>query len=369
MRLSRREFLATGAMLASCESAPRTTPSTAVGALDQLLLAHAEVLPERAGAGANHYPMAAEALAAMGHEGAIEESWRRGAANYGGELRRIGSLADAADAFGAYERLGDLLDYFRGALQSESWRSVVGRWVVRLAPGLAGAAFHGVIRTGHAVRAMRVQDTAARRGELAMGLAYWAARYTELPTTTNGHDGPRSLLQTLQGLQHPWLDDRQDVDFFAVLDRMTQRDAPIAPPMVLAPKDVSPAAELDSIVHAAAAAVLEMLVLEQQRLWLMHTVTGSAAVGLLLPEVDDAGARALVGYARQAVIAFHVAYGAPFTARAHLRPSPPTWPDLIERAAASRSVHTIKLIEALSRFDVAGDPLCRTVAVQWLEWV
>lgn len=354
-------------MLTSCQT---TIGTSAPGELDLLLLAHAEALPERAGAGANHYPMAAEALVAMGHAAAIEESWRRGAANYGGSLPRVGPVSDVTEALGKYERFGDLLDHFRGALERESWRSIVAHWAVRLAPGLAGAAFHGVIRTGHAVRSMRVRATKARANELAVGLAYWAARYTELPTLTTGSAGSVDLLQTLEELRHPWRNDREDVDFFAVLDRLTRRDAPIAPRVVLATPDAPPAAaQLDALVRAAAAAVLEMLVLEQNRLWLMHTVTAPAAIGLLLPEIDEAGARTLVAYARQAVIAFHIAYGAPFTARAHVRPSPPAWPELIQRAAASRSVHTIKLIEALSRFDVAGDPLCRTVAVQWLEWV
>jgi hypothetical protein len=42
----------------------------------------------------------------------------------------------------------------------------------------------------------------------------------------------------------------------------------------------------------------------------------------------------------------------------------------VQRAVASRSVHTIKLVEALQRYDSGnGDALLRTVAVQWLEWV
>ena len=35
----------------------------------------------------------------------------------------------------------------------------------------------------------------------------------------------------------------------------------------------------------------------------------------------------------------------------------------------SRSVHGAKLIEALWRFDRDGDPLWRSVAVHWFEWV
>jgi hypothetical protein len=108
-----------------------------------------------------------------------------------------------------------------------------------------------------------------------------------------------------------------------------------------------------------------MLILERYRIWVLHTVTGPAAVGLLLTQLNQADARKLVEYARQAVVAMFAAYGAPFRTRAHLRTSPPEWPDLIQSAADSGSVHTIKLIEALNRSKSNNDTLCRTVAVQW----
>jgi hypothetical protein len=51
-----------------------------------------------------------------------------------------------------------------------------------------------------------------------------------------------------------------------------------------------------------------------------------------------------------------------------VRASPPAWPELVRRAAESRSVHTVKLLEALGRCDRGEDPLRRSVAAQWLEW-
>jgi hypothetical protein len=84
--------------------------------------------------------------------------------------------------------------------------------------------------------------------------------------------------------------------------------------------------------------------------------------------VDDAGARALVAHVHRAVIALVAAYGAPHVPREHVRAAPGAWPELADRAAASGSVHTIKLVEALARSDRDGDPLYRSTAVQWLEW-
>ncbi|MEQ1891865.1 MAG: questin oxidase family protein [Planctomycetota bacterium] len=364
MELDRRRLLvAGGACLTSCAARARHT-TDAPETLDLLLEAHADVLPERAGAGANHYPMAAEALVTLGHAQAIEPDWIRGAAGYAGEERH-GSARLERDALGDYGRFADWRAHFRDELARGPWQALVAEQAPRLAPGLSGAAFHGLIRTAHAVRALRERDTPARRGELANGLAYWAARYAELPTNPALVDRPDELERTLTRLTHPWIDDDADVDFSAVDERLAR--AALAPPVEL---DDDPATELDALVHAAASAFLEMLVQERQRIWLLHTVTGPAAAGLLLPEVDSDGARLLVAHARQAVVALQSAFGAPYTPGAHLRASPPAWPELVQRAVASRSVHSIKLVEALRRQAGADpDPLWRTVAVQWLEWV
>lgn len=367
MKLDRRQFLATGGIcLASCGSGaplPATRRSTR---LDSLLGAYPELLPEAVGAGANHYPMAAEALEAMGYEERIDDAWRAGSAGYVGELPRVAAIERAEDALGSYERFGDWLDHFRTALARAPWRAVVAEWAPRLAPGISGALFHGAIRSAHAARALRRSESEARMGELAVGLAYWAARYTELPVDDRLQDDERDLRATLTRLAHPWLDEDEDVDFDAVMERLTRQ--PLAPPVALAARASSPEAELDLLVREAASAFLEMLVLERQRLWMLHTVTGPASVELLLPEVDRDGARVLVAYARQAVVAMVAAYGAPYTPDAHVRADPGEWSTLTRSAAESGSVHTIKLIEALARFDRADDPLFRSVAAQWLEW-
>lgn len=365
MELDRRRLLvAGGACLSSCTTGAHRTRSEEPDPLDRLLEAHANALPEREGAGANHYPMAAEALAALGHADAIEPAWSRGAAGYAGEQRRH-PRAPGSEALGDYGRFADWRAHFQQELARGPWQALVADQAALLAPGLSGAAFHGLIRTAHAVRALRERDTPARRDELANGLAYWAARHAVLPTNPALVDRPAELERTLTALSHPWLADDAEVDFFAVDERLAR--TPLAPPVELGD---DPAAELDALVRTAATAFLEMLVQERQRIWLLHTVTGPAAAGLLLPEVDAHTARLLVAHARQTVVALQSAFGAPFTPRAHLRAAPPAWPELVQRAVTSRSVHSIKLVEALHRHDAGGnDPLLRSVAVQWLEWV
>lgn len=58
----------------------------------------------------------------------------------------------------------------------------------RLAAGLCGAATHGVIRVGQAVRSLAVDQSPQRLCELAEGLAYLAATYGELPTAARISD-------------------------------------------------------------------------------------------------------------------------------------------------------------------------------------
>ena len=208
MSLDRRQVLVAGggALVASCAHGVR--PSGAPS-LDALLAAHAHVLPEAAGAGANHYPMAAEALEALGHPECIAEAWRAGAAGYAAPARRAGAVAEGAVALGDYGRYGDWLEHFRAELAREPWRAVLARWVPILAPGVSAAIFHGVIRTAHATRALRRRETPARLDELAVALAYWAARYAELPVAPGGPE----LGATLATLDHPWLDELADVPF------------------------------------------------------------------------------------------------------------------------------------------------------------
>jgi len=366
MTVDRRALIVgAGCSLVGCSSTGgnRPKPEPEPEALDRLLLAHAEALPERPGAGANHYPMAAEALCALGQAGTIAPDWTSGAAGYAGDPALTGRRP-GTDGLGDPVRFGDWREHFRAALERDAWQAVVAEWAPRLAPGLAGGAFHGLIRTGHATRALRERDTPARRGELANGLAYWAARYTLLPIDTHLERLPRDPARALLELPYPARDDLTDVDFFAVDVRLTQM--PLAPPAELAE---DPAGELDALVQASATAFLEWLVEERHRLWLLHTVTGPAAAGLILPELERDGARLLVAHARQATLALHNAFGAPFQPRAHLRPAPPDWSELVTHAAASRSVHTVKLLEVLRRHDTGSDPLPRSVAVHWLEWV
>ena len=81
-------------------------------------------------------------------------------------------------------RVGDWIVFFRRELAERPWKAVLAEWTARFSPGVVAAAFHGAIRTAHAVRSLEVVESPARVRELAEGLGYWAATYNALPEST-----------------------------------------------------------------------------------------------------------------------------------------------------------------------------------------
>ena len=157
--------------------------SSAAGTLDEAYERLHATGPEFDGWLSNHGPMAAEAMVRHGHADRVHpwldgymrrlEEFPRGAGPIGSSWR---------DALGDPRRIADWTAYFRREVTGQPWRQVLGTWWPRLLPGVAAAATHGVIRVGHATRAL-LQDgaDADHLTELAHGLADWAARWQPVP--------------------------------------------------------------------------------------------------------------------------------------------------------------------------------------------
>ncbi|MFF5141965.1 hypothetical protein ACFY6U_19905 [Streptomyces sp. NPDC013157] len=150
----------------------------------------------------NHAPMAAEALAHMGYAdevpGWVEGHLRSHTFHDVPERRFTLDPADEADwrqALGEFGRVADWTGLFERELAEGEWTDVLARWWPRLLPGMSGVLTHGVIRTAHAVRAVVTAgpDHRMQLAELAQGLGYWAARYSEggvvVPEHPAGDDG------------------------------------------------------------------------------------------------------------------------------------------------------------------------------------
>ena len=148
--------------------------------LDEALARLGGFGPEFGGGLSNHGPMVVEALVRLGRPDAV--------AGWVDALRRPSRGSRRADRPSARARRhGDgrgLGAAVRRRARRAPWDEVVRTWVPRLAPGLMAAATHGWLRTAHAVRAPACRETPERLAELARGLAYWAARYQDVPGPT-----------------------------------------------------------------------------------------------------------------------------------------------------------------------------------------
>jgi Questin oxidase-like len=139
--------------------------------------------PEFGGWLSNHGPMAAEAMVRHGHADEVHrwlDGYMRRLEEFPRGTGQIG--ADWQEALGDPRRIADWTMYFRREVTGRPWREALGTWWLRLLPGVVAAATHGVIRVGHAVRALTEDgDDADHLTELAHGLAYWAARWQPVP--------------------------------------------------------------------------------------------------------------------------------------------------------------------------------------------
>nr|WP_318546619.1 questin oxidase family protein [Mycobacterium lepraemurium] len=118
---------------------------------------------------ANHGPMAAEALSALGfgdHVAAWVEDYKRGVAHHDPPEPRF--RLDPSDehswreALGRFERAGDWEELFARELADRPWREVLSTWWPRLLPGLMAGLTHGLIRTAHTVRCMAATECPER---------------------------------------------------------------------------------------------------------------------------------------------------------------------------------------------------------------
>ena len=148
--------------------------------LDEALARLAAFGPEFGGGLSNHGPMVVEALVRLGRSDAVPGWVDRYVARLEDAVAPTGDTPE----LGVLATVGDWERQFAAELAEAPWIEVVRTWVPRLAPGLMAAATHGWLRTAHAVRALRVVESPERLAELARGLAYWAARYQDVPGPT-----------------------------------------------------------------------------------------------------------------------------------------------------------------------------------------
>jgi hypothetical protein len=357
--------------------------SATAGTLDEAYERLHVTGPEFDGYLSNHGPMAAEAMVRGGH-GDLVGSW------LDGYMRRLEDFprgispigAGWQDALGDARRVADWTALFSHQVGEQPWRQVLNEWWPRLLPGVAAAATHGVIRVGHAVRALLADgDDDGHLAELAHGLAYWAARWQSVPAGPAGAavaaaasraraSTPRQALQAV-----PRIADQSG----GVGDRLARlADLPAWPPALAA---FGVPAEPDQI-RALLAGLVDAATLRYlfyghgNAIMLVHSATAPSAVLRALPALDTAVWAPSLAAAWAASSALTAVYAPAEPAPREQLPEPSAGPsrdqaaNTFARAVGHGNEHVIKFADtAVEVFARTGDPDAIAAAIRAAELI
>ena len=312
----------------------------------------------------NHGPMAAEALAALGHAG-LAPSW---ADRY---RRRLGTLPPASapvtattwrEALGAEGRLADWIAFFSRQLAVSPWPDVLQEWLRRLVPAIVTAGRHGLIRTAHAVRALEGASTPLRIEELGVALAYWASHYRELagvPRLRGDLDFRRAVEgvpRLMRGDERPGMP-RKFIYAVSGREELLQAiDAAAEPASV--PDALSALTEAGARQYLANRSRFPLVFL--------HSVTAPAALRLLLPYMSPETQRTALAYFWQSEAAIIAAYGEDSDDASGTVESGVTWDRVVEHSIEDDDPHSIKFVESCFReFRARPSPVYLAAALDW----
>ncbi len=297
--------------------------------------------PEFEGGLANHQSMALVALAEMG---ASAEQLRAFAASYDRRLEPLRpaqaavAYVDIDRAVGEPRAMRGMIDAFTAEIGARGRDAVLREMLPKLMPGVGTLAFHGVIRTAYAVR--RDEDP----GELAHGLAYWAAHASPLrplPSATGTEQDAAALVRAAIAK------DELRVDRAGMIDRAMRRAA--ANPGF---DDAVAALAIDDGTLARLADAALQLFLGTGDFTALHGVTGTHAVRVLLPWIDDP-ATAVRWHWQSLVAAALVVRDAKLAAPDD--GDAPPWPALLAAACDSKDDHDVKLVDSCHQESAARD--------------
>jgi hypothetical protein len=279
---------------------------------------------------ASHLPMALTALARLGADEARREGFAR---VYAARLHAAPPRAPWPPGDAWQGRFGDpqawpaYRSLFDEWLDDEGAPVVLAQVLPALLRGVGAAAFHGPIRAAYAV-------VAGHSHELGNALAYWACRWFALGPAPHG------------GVA------RDPADLLAGLKTAKPRAALIAERMALAANDPA-LAPVMAALRIDRDATLEQLARLAARLYaqtrnftVLHLVTSSHALRVLVPWLDDDDVAEALGHYWLAYAAGYVASGLARGADATPAGVAMPWGAIVAQAIASDDDHVIKLVDS-----------------------
>lgn len=308
--------------------------------LDRALARIAQLSPEYGSGLSDHAPMVVEALDRLGRPDAIAPYLERTVP------KRRTLREETASALTAF---AEELAQAEALIASEGAAEATRRYALRFGPGLAGAAFHGLLRVAHALEGLSRRDSAERRHELARALAYATLRAEPLPAPANDVElrTPAPLHEVLVGLtpSEAALVPRAGLISTALADRAVQHPTlAIEAARIALPDDVHAAGE--ALRAEAFALFTASEYLPRATFTLLHAVTGMDAAARVAARLPPPDARALLAHAAHALAAVRIAFVGRFP---HPLPrhAERSFTGEVARAVSSLDDHAIKLAAAL----------------------
>jgi len=292
----------------------------------------------------NHASMAIEALAVLG----LPDEIASFVSAYEPRLVRASPIGQSLSAQERTDALGKASLYprwqatFRDLLDAASPREVLASWLPVLAPGCLAAAFHGVLMTTHALRALEAGVNSVRMEELVRGLAYWAATYQSLPGAPEHAAGGEPLGALLDAVPVGSGPSGGAID--SGVDRRTRNNVAFAA-LVSRPR----ALESDPVASLASAGARALLSHPDVPVVFVHAVTGPVAFRTLSRWVDAALMPRAIDYLWQAVAGLLTTFTRTSLMEVKGEGPVPDRQRLVEAALTTRDEHAIKVVEAALR--------------------
>jgi hypothetical protein len=305
--------------------------------LHKLLNANLQLPPEYQDQLTSHLPMALHSLHSLGASPQrMQRFYAVYARRFQGQSQPFAApesplaVADWRQLRGQSDAYPTLLAYFNGLVARNGTDTALRLALPDLMPGVAAAAFHGVIRTAHAVEA-------AHAGELAAALAYWAWRWQPLANPPIScpliefNSWAKLLIEKAAG----W---HSDAPLIALrMHEASQSDIYLALAGALPPTE-----SVEKRIADLAALAVDRYVVKPN-FTVLHMITGLRALRRLLPWMQDS--ETLQAMLVRCFVAAYLAARIRPSDRATI-PKTKSWPAVIEAALASDDDHLIKLVHA-----------------------